>query len=223
MLKIVSRTATDKLRIKRAMSRLFQAYVYSVISSKEHEGYKHSNGKLFKSTNFRIRYFENRFEIDFTALNKEYEKALAMAILKDGLKLGEVHFADTTVSIVDRHTEAQAMTVRGFVCAAIKNNVTGKKIFLQPGEEKHNAIITNHSLQKHEALFGRVYEGELQIEVLEQQPEGRIFYYDKTPYKAWMATYRITAEPEMLNLLLDTGLGGDSMKNLGSLEVVDEK
>jgi len=27
----------------------------------------------------------------------------------------------------------------------------------------------------------------------------------------------------MLNLLLDTGLGGDSMKNLGFLEVVDEK
>lgn len=221
MLIIIARTATERLKIKRAMARLFQAFIYSVLPEKEHNGYKHASGKIFKSTNFRIRYFKNRFEIDFTALEKMYERDLAMAILKDGLKLGEVHFADTTVSIADRHTEAQEMTVRGFVCAAIKNNVTGKKIFIEPGEEKHNAIVTNHSLQKFEALFGRAYEGELKIEVLKQQPEGRIFYYDKTPYKAWMATYKITAEPEMLNLLIDTGLGGDSMKNLGFLEVVD--
>jgi len=217
---IISRTATDKLKIKRAMSRLFQAFIYSILPEKEHAGYKHHTGKVFKSTNFRIRYFDNRFEIDFTALDKEHEKMLAMAVLKDGLKLGEVHFADTTVSIVDRHTEASSITVRGFVCAAIKNNVTGKKIFLEPGEEKHNAIITKHSLQKFEALYGKVYEGELSIEVLQQQPEGRISFYDKTPYKAWMASYKIAAEPEMLNLLLDTGLGGDSMKNLGFLQVV---
>lgn len=201
------------------MSRLFQAFVYSILPEKEHSGYKHFTGKMLKSTNFRIRYFDNHFEIDFTALDKAYEKDLAMAILRDGLKLGEVHFADTTVSITDRHTQASNMTVRGFVCAAIKNNVTGKKIFLEPGEEKHNTIITNHSLQKFEALLDRKYEGELKIEVLNQQSEGRIFYYDKTPYKAWMATYRISAEPEMLQLLLDTGLGGDSMKNLGFLEV----
>jgi CRISPR-associated endoribonuclease Cas6 len=216
---MIARTATDKLKIKRAMSRLFQAFVYSVLPEKEHSGYKHATGKVFKSTNFRIRYFNNRFEINFTAFNKEYEKILAMAVLKDGLKLGEVHFADTTVSIVDRHTEASSMMVRGFVCAAIKNSVTGKKIFLEPGVEKHNAIIIKHSLQKYEALLGRVYEGELNIEVLRQQPDGRIFYYDKTPYKTWMATYRISAEVEMLNMLLDTGLGGDSMKNLGFLEV----
>jgi len=193
MLKIIARTATDKLKIKRAMARLFQGYIYSVLPEKEHGGYKHPSGKVFKSTNFRIRYFKNYFEIDFAALNKEYEKALAMAVLKDGLKLGEVHFADTTVSIVDRHTEASTITARGFVCAAIKNNVTGKKIFIEPGEEKHNAIVTNHSLQKFEALFGMAYDGTLKIEVLKQQPEGRIFYYDKTPYKAWMASYKITA------------------------------
>ena len=220
MLKIVAITATNKLKIKRAMSRLFQGFVYSILPEKEHTGYKHHSGKVFKSTNFRIRYFDNRFEIDFTAIDKEHEKIFAMAVLKDGLKLGEVHFADTTVSIVDRHMEASSMTVRGFVCAAIKNNVTGKKIFLEPGEEKHNAIITKHSLQKYEALFGKVYEGELTIEVLNQQPDGRIVYYDKTPYKVWMATYRISAGVEMLNLLLDSGLGGDSMKNLGFLELV---
>ena len=222
MLNIIARSATDKLKIRRSMSRLFQAFIYSIIPSKEHQGYKHTSGKIFKSTNFRIRYFDSRFEIDFTSRNKEYEKTVAMQILKEGLKLGAVHFADTTVSIVERHTDKRELIASGFVCAAIKNNVTGKKIFLEPGEAKHNTIITNHSLQKYETLTGKAYEGDLKIDVLKQQDEGRFFYYGNTPYKAWFATYRITAEVEMIDLLLDTGLGGDSMKNLGFLELKSE-
>lgn len=221
MLTITARTSTRKLRIRKSMARLFQSYVYSVVDAAEHAGYAHPSGKRFKAMNFRIRYFEERFEIDFTALKHDNEVTLAKDILQNGLRLGDVHFADTTVGIVDRHTDRNTLTARGFVCAAIKNNVTGKKIFLEPGEAKHNTIITNHSLQKYETLLGKPYTVELKIEVLKQQQDGRFFYYDKTPYKAWMATYRITAEPQMLNLLLDTGLGGDSMKNLGFLEVAD--
>ena len=106
---------------------------------------------------FRIRYFDHEFTIEFTALNKEYEKQLAMAILQDGLKLGAVHFADTTISIIERATNENILHVKGYVCAAIKNPATNKKVYLQPGDEKHNTIITNHSLQKFETLFGKPY------------------------------------------------------------------
>ncbi|RUM66257.1 MAG: CRISPR-associated protein Cas6, partial [Sulfurimonas sp.] len=84
MLIITARTATSKLKIRKVMSRLFQSFIYSVIGEKEHTGYQHSSGKVFKSTAFRIRYFDHEFTIEFTALNKEYEKQLAMAILQDG-------------------------------------------------------------------------------------------------------------------------------------------
>jgi CRISPR/Cas system endoribonuclease Cas6 (RAMP superfamily) len=220
MLSIVARTATSRLKIKRSMARLFQSFVYAVIDPFEHEGYRHGSGKIFKATNFSIRYFDNRFEIYFVALNEVYEQQVALRVLQEGLKLGEVHFTDTTVSIVKRHTDEDRMVVQGFVCAAIKNRVTGRKIFLEPGEERHNQIVVKHSLQKYETLFEAPYNDELQINVIKQKYDENMFFYDKTPYKAWLATYEIKATPKMLNLLLDTGLGGDSMKNLGFLELV---
>ena len=223
MLHITARTPTKDLLIRKSMSKLFQSFLYSHLPEKEHEGYAHQNGKYFKSINFRIRYFDDRFEIDFTALSKEYERMIAMEILKNGLKLGEVYFSETTVGFVERHLSENVteMVVRGDVCAAIKNRVTGKKIFLEPGDSRHTEIITNHSLQKFEALSGKPYNGDLIIEPLWQNLKPRTFWYEKTPYIAWFAKYKIQADSQMLNLLLDTGLGGDSMKNLGFLEVME--
>lgn len=221
MLSIIARTATSKLKIRKVMSKLFQSYVYGVLGEREHAGYRHqSSGKVFKSTAFRIRYFDNRFEIDFTALSPEHEKALAMAILRDGLKLGAVHFADTTVSIIDRHVASERLHVKGYVVAAVKNPATDQKIYLQPGDPKHTQIITAHSLQKYETLLCAAYEGALSIRVLHQSPKEMRFFYEKGPVSVWPARYEIEAEPQMLNLLLDTGLGGEGMKGLGFLEVV---
>ena len=221
MLNILARTPTANLPIRKSMSKLFQSFLYAHLPQKEHQGYVSSTGKIFKSINFRICYFDDRFEINFTAFDKSYEQLIAMEILKNGLKLGEVHFAEITVRIVDRHLDenVEQMIAKGYVCAAIKNRITGKKIFLEPGDSRHTEIIINHSLQKYEVFFGKSYERELIIEPLWQSLKPKIFWYEKTPYVAWFAKYKIQADSLMLNLLLDTGLGGDSMKNLGFLEV----
>ena len=220
MLHITARVPTAKLKIRRSMSRLFQAFCYVHLPQKEHEGYRHSSGKRFKSTNFRIRYFDDRFEIDFVALDEEYEQLLAMAILKNGLRLGEVHIAETTVSLQQRQIPEGDLLVRGFVCAAIKNRLTGQKIFLEPGDSRHTEIITANALQKHEALLGRPYGKELVIEPVWQSPKPHTFWYEKTPYVAWDAKYKISADDDMKRLLLQTGMGSDTMKNLGFLEII---
>ncbi len=224
MLRIVARATTQNLLIKKSMAKLFQSFIYAHLPEKEHLGYSSSTGKLFKSVNFRIRYFDDRFEIGFTSLNKEYEQGVALEILKSGLKLGEIHFAETTVEFINRRLaeDAVEIVVCGDVCAAIKNRVTGRKIFLEPGDSRHTEIITKHSIQKFEALLGKPYTKELLIEPLWQSLKPQTFWYEKTPYIAWFAKYKIQADSQMLNLLLDTGLGGDSMKNLGFLEVVGE-
>lgn len=221
MLLITARTATFRLKIRKVMSRLFQSYVYSVIGPKEHAGYKHPSGKVFKATAFRIRYFDNRFEIEFTALNKTYEKQLAMDILQNGLKLGEVHFSDTTVSLIERRAVTDTLNAKGYVCAGIKDGDTNKKIYIEPRTAKHNEIIVNHSLQKYETLHGRPYEGELEILVTWQAKQSKRFYYQNGPVDVWMAEYAINAKSEFLNLLLDSGLGALGMQGLGYLEVVN--
>ncbi len=224
MLKIVAKTPTINLPIKKSMSKLFQSFLYTYLPSKEHDGYISKSGKTFKTMNFFISYKENSFEIFFTALDEKYEQIIALEILKNGLKLGEVHISSTSVEIIKRDIEEdkkeKEIEVEGYICASLKNPLTKRKIFLEPGDKRHTQIITNHSLEKYETLLGSSYDKTLEIVPLWQSYKAFIFWYEKTPYTTWKARYKIKADSSMIDLLLKTGLGGDSMKNMGFLEVV---
>jgi len=223
MLKIVMRTATDRLKIRRSMARLFQSYLYSVLPEKEHNGYLHKDtGKRFKSTNFKISYNKNIFTIYFTALNSEYEQMVATDILKNGIKFGDIKISDINLSLDNRELPkgVDSIKARGFVSASIKNALTKRKISLEPGDYRHREIIKRNSIQKYEAIYEQEYSGEFDIEPIWQTPRYSTFWYENTPYIAWEAIYILSGDREMINLLLKTGLGSDTMKNLGFLKVL---
>ncbi len=221
MVNIKATLATKNLPIKRVMAKLFQSYVYTHLDDAEHEGYKHPNGKVFKAMNFKIIYHDNLIEIAYVALDKENEKKIAMAVLSQGLKLGEVHIASVEVALENRHTElGESIKVGGFVCAAIKDGNSSKKIYLEPKSHKFQEIVRNNTLQKYEALFGKAYEGALEIKLVSQKPKERIFYYQKGVIKAWHGIYEISADREMLQMILDTGIGAHAMQGMGFVEVV---
>ena len=45
-----------------------------------------------------------------------------------------------------------------------------KKIYLEPTSDKFQEILKNNTLQKYEALFGKPYNGELKIKLINQKP-----------------------------------------------------
>ncbi len=220
MLAIKAVIPTANLPVKRVLPKLFQSFVYTALDNKEHDGYKHPNGKVFKSMNYKIDYKEHDLSIQFTALNKEHEKTIAQKILFEGLKLGEIHIASTEISLQHREAPSNTIKVGGFVAAAIKDGKSKHKIYLEPKTHKFQEIIHNHTLQKHEALFGKPYEGELNIKLIAQKPKERIFHYEKGAIKAWYGVYEIKASEEMIGMILDTGLGSNAMQGLGFVEVV---
>ena len=221
MLNIKAQLPTKNLPIRKVMAKLFQSFVYTQLDDKEHDGYKHPNGKVFKAMNFKIQYIENEIQIAYAALDKENEKKVAMAILKEGLKLGEIHISSTEVSLEERyHDSLKKITVGGFVAAAIKDGTSNKKIYLEPKSHKFQEIIHNNTLQKYEALFGKAYEGELKIKVLKQKADARIFFYNKGVIKAWYGEYEIEADTALLEMILDTGMGAHAMQGMGFVEVV---
>lgn len=219
MLKIKATLPAKNLPIKRVIAKLFQSYVYTQLDDQEHDGYKHPNGKVFKAMNFKMRYSRNEISIQYAALDKENEKKVATAILKDGLKLGEIHISSTEVALENRHHDRlDTIKVGGFVCAAIKDGKSRKKIYLEPKSAKFQEIIYNNTLQKYEALFGKAYEGELKIEVANQKPDARTFFYNKGVMKAWYGVYKIEADEELLRMVLDTGMGAHAMQGMGFVE-----
>jgi len=221
MLIIKTKLPTKNLPIRKVLSKLFQSFIYTVLDDKEHDGYKHANGKVFKSMNFKIAYVENEIHIKFVALNQVHEKQLAEHILFHQLKLGEIQLTQTNVSITERNSKITSpMKVGGFVCANIKDGKSSKKIYLEPKSAKFQEIIHNNTLQKYEALFSKPYEGDLKIKLVNQKPKERIFHYSKGVMKTWYGVYEIEGDEDILAMILDTGMGANCMKGLGFLELV---
>jgi len=225
MLSIKTKLPTKNLPIRRVLSKLFQSYIYTALDDKEHEGYKHPNGKVFKAMNFKIAYIDNEIHAKYVALNPENEKQLAQYMLMNSLKLGEIHLTNTSVSILERNSKIKSpLRVGGFVCVHIKDGNNGKrKIFLEPKSAKFQEILHKNTLEKYEALFGKKYEGELKIKLIEQKPRERIFHYSKGVMKSWFGVYEIEANEEMLRMILDTGMGSNAMKGVGFVELVSPK
>jgi len=224
MLTIKATLPTCNLPIRRVLAKLFQSFVYQTLDDREHRGYKHPNGKVFKAMNFRIAYRDNDILIKFVAIDKENEKVLAQKILLEGLKLGEIHITQTEVSLQNRHKEQRReVRVDGFVSTAIKDGTSSRKIYLEPKSHKFQEILYNNTLQKYQALFAKPYEGRLNIKLINQKPRERRFYYSKGVIKAWYAIYEIEASTDMLDMILDSGMGGDCMKGLGFVEVVTKQ
>jgi CRISPR-associated endoribonuclease Cas6 len=222
MLTIKTKLPTKNLPIRRVISKLFQSYIYTALDDKEHHGYKHPNGKVFKAMNFKIAYIDNEIHAKYVALNPENEKKIAEYILYNNLKLGEIHLSNTVVGITERNSKIKSpMRVGGFVSSAIKDGkLSKKKIYLEPKSDKFQEIVHRNTLEKYEALFGKPYRGELKIKLIEQKPRERIFHYSKGVIKAWFGVYEIEGDEDILQMILDTGMGANCMKGVGFLELV---
>ena len=221
MLTIKTKLPTKNLPIRRIIAKLFQSYIYTALDDREHDGYKHPNGKLFKSMNFKIAYIENEIHAKYVALNPENEKRVAEYILYNGLKLGEIQLTNTSVGITERNSKIKSpMRVGGFVSANIKDGTSKRKIFIEPKTAKFQEIIYRNILEKYEALFGKKYKGELKIKLIEQKPRERTFHYSKGAIKAWFGVYEIEGNEDVLRMILDTGMGANCMKGVGFVELL---
>jgi len=221
MIKIKLKLPTKNIKIARVLPKLFQSYVYTVLNDKEHIGYKHPNGKIFKSMNFKIYHKDDEINISYVAIDKTNEKLIAQDILSNNIKLGAIHIVRTDISVLDRDSHIKnSIKAGGFVSAAIKDGTSKNKIYIEPKTQKFQEILYNNTIQKYEALFSKPYNGDLKIKLINQKPNGRIFHYSKGTIKAWYGVYEIEADTDMLSMILDSGMGADCMKGLGFVEIV---
>ncbi|NLU35390.1 MAG: CRISPR-associated endoribonuclease Cas6 [Wolinella succinogenes] len=209
--------SSQTLHISKSLNELVQAAIYTHLPDAEHKGYGKEN-KNFKAMNFFAKQEKNRISIRFSAFNKEYEAAIAKAILLDTFKIGALHFARKTVEICEKRIEENQAILSGYVCVYIKDP-QGKRLFLEPKDERFLKSLKNNALQKYEALLGEPYQGELDIQTLYQKKFPQFFLYGKAKNLSWYGKYEVKANPKMLNLLLDTGMGSKAMQGCGFVEV----
>lgn len=221
MLLINSKIPTKKLPIVRSMSELIQGYIYNNVPDSEHEGYKHAgSGKIFKRMNFDFWLKDGDLRIRYTSFKPEFEEMMALAILKNGLKLGEVHLVDTNVSVEQHRTENSQVEIRGAIACALKG-LLGKKVYLEPQDSRHLEMAKTNALQRYETMYKEEYDGDFDMQLQWQSNKPFHFFYKGATIKAWQGRWKIDAEPKLTNVILDTGIGSDCMKaGTGFMEVV---
>ena len=178
MLTITSRLPSANLKISKALPQLIQGYVYRYLPSAEHEGYRHEpSGKIFKRTNFDFHLKGANLRIRFTSYEPEFEKIIALAVLKDGLSLGELCLCDTAVAISEHRTTQSKAVLQGYIACAI-GGLLGYKIYLQPQDSRHLEMMKTNALQRFETLTGRRYDGKFELNLLWQNLQNPFnFYY----------------------------------------------
>ena len=84
--------------------------------------------------------------------------------------------------------------------------------------------MKTNALQRFETLTGRRYGGEFELNLLRQDLEKPLYFYygnNQTPAKAWSAVWDIKALPELINTVLDAGVGSGCMNcGAGFLETI---
>jgi hypothetical protein len=83
---------TQNLPIFDVISRLIQGFIYTKIAPYEHDGFKHSTGKIFKSSSFKFEYKRDSsvFKLLFSSLIPETEEKFGRYIETHGLELGNI-------------------------------------------------------------------------------------------------------------------------------------
>ncbi|MSN95798.1 CRISPR-associated protein Cas6 [Campylobacter sp. FMV-PI01] len=213
MLEIKSKIPSKNLEIYKGLSRLIQGYFYYILPQEEHLGYTHNSGKIFKKTNFCFTLKDGLLHIKFSALEKELEEMVAVYLLKNGLKLGEIHIIDTIINLSDHSTNETNINVKGCVVCNIKG-LLDKKVYLEPNDSRHLEMMTKNLIQKYETFYNKAYDDEVKIELLWQDfDKFQKFYYgnNKNYMKAWLGVWNIKADNNLINLALSTGLGSGVM------------
>ena len=217
-------SATDKLLLRRSLNELIQAALYRHLPPVEHDGYTSPKGKRFKKTVFSARYRGDTIELMFEALDKNYEAAIAKAILLEDFPIGNVHVTHREIIVKDQkvpHTQNNII-VKSAACVTIRDQM-GKLIYLEPRDSRFIQIICNNALEKYETLLGSPYTGELTVKTLWQREKPVTIHYGKAHHICYPARFEIMANHAMLNLMIQTGIGSKIMQGCGWVEVVENK
>lgn len=209
----------------KKLTTLIQGYLYSLLPEREHEGYEFRPGRNFKKTNFDYKLTKNNLTIRFSSIDPELEKAVAMGVIKKGVRLGNSVGQDVLLETPATNTLSSHVIASGHVICSCRG-LLDRKFYLEPQNPQHLEIMKTNALQRFETFMGKKYEGPFEVTLLEQSNNAKLYFYgdNKEPAKSWHAKWDIKASPELINIILGGGIGSGCMNyGAGFLELEEEK
>jgi CRISPR-associated endoribonuclease Cas6 len=205
------------------LSRLIQGFLYHNIVSYEHDGFRHSSGKVFKSTNYKFIYKKdsNVFKFYFTSLLPQTEENFYNIVKTKGMNLHGIKFYDEKIVYRKRNWHSESIIFESYILMTTKDE-KGNRRFIQPDSSLFLENLKTQSFQKYETFLQKEYLGEWNLELLDQHLNYTKISYNRQLYLTWGAKYKLSANIEMINLLLHTGIGSQTMKGFGMMKILKD-
>ncbi|RYL98354.1 CRISPR-associated endoribonuclease Cas6 [Sporolactobacillus sp. THM7-7] len=91
--------------------------------------------------------------------------------------------------------------------------------YFQPSDEVFSHQLIKNALRKYEAFYKNPYTGSLDFQPVRVTRRDKVvMQYKKFIINAWNGSYRLTADPKMMNFLYSVGIGAKNSQGLGMFE-----
>jgi len=210
---------SKKLLIAKSLNRLIHSAVFKHLPSSEHDGYRAKSGKIFKAFTFKAYYQSDTIHFYFSSINKTYEEQLALAILQNRFQIGAVEIFKKEISIENEKITQDSIALEAEIAIKIKD-INGKAFFLHPKDSRFYEILKNNIKERFETLLQKEFNHELDIKLIKTFKPKR-FYYDRLNFTITNAIFEFKSNPEVLEFILNAGVGANSAKGVGMMRVVD--
>ena len=141
---------------------------------------------------------------------------------RESLLLGKNKVSLSSIELVKPEVDEE-ITVRCLSPITVYRTPEGEKRFryLNPWQEEFYELVRNNLLKKFEIVYGKSYEGDLEVEPVKvTESHRKKVVYRGTLIEAWEGYYRLRGSREMIRLALEAGLGARNSQGFGMVERV---
>ncbi len=181
-------------------------------------------GKLkWKNKSKGLIAFEPQITLYFASPLMDIVSSSVKTFLKrENMILGKNRVSFSSIELVKPKVEEE-ITVRCLSPITVYRTPEGERRFhyLNPWQEEFYDLVRKNLLKKFEIVYGRSYEGELEVESVKVvESHRKKVVYRGTLIEAWEGYYRLRGSEEMIRLALEAGLGVRNSQGFGMVERV---
>lgn len=238
--------SNESIRIATSYNNLLQGLIYNLLETFS-ASFLHNSGFNFENRYFKLFCFSEIFERGFYDKNKKtfifsdsvsfvvsspvewILKEIALnGIRKEVFSLGNNQIRLDEISVIHSHNKTiktNSLIVKALTPIEVHSTLStlngAKKTYYYNPREKEFPILTNENAKKKFSAFYKTpCPYELKCTPLSKDLKETIRYFNNTVIKGYKGSYRLEADPKMLEFIIDAGLGSRNSQGFGMVEIV---
>ena len=194
------------------------------------EGYAYGTGKhkffTFSPLNGKHRIenkqiiFEGNISFEIRSISEELISVLRSSALSRGkMRLFDKELEIRMIEVYDKTLTSESVSVRTLSPIAAAKNFDGKTIYYSPEDMEFDKVINLNLYRKFTAAYGEEPPSTINYNLL-GSPKKVVTRIKGIWITAYHTRFELSAHPQVMSFLYDTGLGSKNSQGFGMFEVI---